>query len=60
MMVKDLNVVGTGLSLVRRVRNNIEEISGGDLTARSLDHRELLLISYLTHGDAFQNVPKNG
>ena len=30
--------------------HNIGEISGGDLTARSLDHRELLLISCLTHG----------
>jgi hypothetical protein len=37
-------------SLARRVRSNIAEIAGGDLTARSLDHRELLLISCLTHG----------
>ena len=41
---------GTGLSLARRVRSNIGEISGGDFTARSLDRRELLLISCLTHG----------
>ena len=34
----------------RRVRSNIGEIPGGDLTDRSLDRRELLLISCLTQG----------
>jgi transposase InsO family protein len=42
--------LGTGLSLARRVRSNIGEISGGDLTDRSLHRRELLLISCLTYG----------
>src|SRR6185312_17369682 len=41
---------GSGLSLAQRVRSDITEISGVDVTTRGLDYRELLLISCLTQG----------